>query len=296
MAEKADQAITALPKKTSSGIAATDYLLGIDSAEGYQMLIQDLGNYIIQNVTSSLNGSNQTLAAALSALNSNLTTLPLPMISGLNTQEKIDAAYNDAHDNVVDNVHYIRLIVHGMSHNVLGGGRFLLEGYRATRTYGWQKITAYSSSYGGENRKFERANVNGAWTEWKASPKRAEVDALNTYYAAMQATAHPAITDVLTPASDVTITSSYVSVKNGMVILDCNFTQTSTNQTDRFTFKTGYKPATHSSNIAPVFMYSNGAVSNSVLFVNPSTLTIFGANPVSNQAYYFRLIYFIAES
>ncbi len=71
MAEKADQAITALPKKTSSGIAATDYLLGIDSAEGYQMLIQDLGNYIIQNVTSSLNGSNQTLAAALSALNSN---------------------------------------------------------------------------------------------------------------------------------------------------------------------------------------------------------------------------------
>ncbi|XVG96504.1 hypothetical protein ACGCUP_04595 [Eubacteriales bacterium KG125] len=68
----ADQNITALPKKTASGLAATDYLLGIDSAEGYQMLIQDLGDYIIQHATSSLAGSNQTLASAISALNSNL--------------------------------------------------------------------------------------------------------------------------------------------------------------------------------------------------------------------------------
>lgn len=74
----ADQAITALPKKTYSGsskIAATDYLLGIDSAEGYQMLIQDLGEYIINRVTASLAGSNQTLAAAISALNSKMRTI-----------------------------------------------------------------------------------------------------------------------------------------------------------------------------------------------------------------------------
>ncbi len=68
----ADQAITGLPVKTKSGIAATDYMLGIDSAEGYQMLIKDLGDYIIQTVQSNLMGSNQTLAAALSALNSNI--------------------------------------------------------------------------------------------------------------------------------------------------------------------------------------------------------------------------------
>lgn len=71
----ADQNITALPKKTSSQMAATDYLMGIDSAEGYQMLIQDLGDYIIQHATSSLAGANQTLAAAVNALNSNMVTL-----------------------------------------------------------------------------------------------------------------------------------------------------------------------------------------------------------------------------
>lgn len=61
----ADQKITELPIKTSSGIAATDYLLGIDSAEGYQMLIQDLGDYIINHVSATLGGTAQTLAAAI---------------------------------------------------------------------------------------------------------------------------------------------------------------------------------------------------------------------------------------
>ena len=61
----ADQPITSLPVKTSSGMAATDYLLGIDSAEGYRMLIQDLGDYIIQHATSNISGSNQTIANAI---------------------------------------------------------------------------------------------------------------------------------------------------------------------------------------------------------------------------------------
>ena len=68
----ADQRIVDLPTKVASGIAATDKLLGIDSAEGYQMLIQDLGDYIIQHATSSLAGSSQTLANAISSLNSNM--------------------------------------------------------------------------------------------------------------------------------------------------------------------------------------------------------------------------------
>lgn len=84
----ADQAITALPKKTYSGssqIASTDYLLGIDSAEGYQMLIQDLGEYIINRATASLAGSTQTLASAISALNSNISRSQIAQNSNLNS-------------------------------------------------------------------------------------------------------------------------------------------------------------------------------------------------------------------
>lgn len=68
----ADQNITELPVKTSSGITSSDYMLGIDSAEGYQMLIRDLGDYIIRNVqVNTIAGSNQTLKNALDTLNSN---------------------------------------------------------------------------------------------------------------------------------------------------------------------------------------------------------------------------------
>lgn len=84
----ADQAITALPKKTYSGssqIASTDYLLGIDSAEGYQMLIQDLGEYIINRATANLAGSTQTLASAISALNSKINNPSITTIEALNT-------------------------------------------------------------------------------------------------------------------------------------------------------------------------------------------------------------------
>ena len=71
----ADQPITSLPVKTSSGMAATDYLLGIDSAEGYQMLIQDLGDYIIQHATSSLAGQSQTIASVINVINTRLTSI-----------------------------------------------------------------------------------------------------------------------------------------------------------------------------------------------------------------------------
>lgn len=63
----ADQKITELPIKKSSAMAATDYLLGIDSNEGYQMLIQDLGDYILRN--TSLSDLATTSKNAFGAIN-----------------------------------------------------------------------------------------------------------------------------------------------------------------------------------------------------------------------------------
>ena len=87
----ADQKITGLPIKTSSGIAASDYLLGIDSEEGYQTLIQDLGDYIINNVQTTLGGTAQTLAAAIS------------IVTGFNTIKTLTATDDLA---TLDDGHY----------------------------------------------------------------------------------------------------------------------------------------------------------------------------------------------
>lgn len=68
----ADQPITGLPTKTASGVATTDKMLGIDSAEGYQILVQDVAKYIIENYGgSTLAGAARTPKAAIDLLNSN---------------------------------------------------------------------------------------------------------------------------------------------------------------------------------------------------------------------------------
>lgn len=72
----ADQNITELPIKTNSGVASTDYMLGIDSAEGYQILVRDVAKYIVENYNgSTIAGSAQTVQSAVNALNSNLQTV-----------------------------------------------------------------------------------------------------------------------------------------------------------------------------------------------------------------------------
>lgn len=65
----ADQKVTELPIKGTSGINLADYLFGIDSAEGYQMLISDLAKKIVEEYSgSSVAGSAQTLKVALDGI------------------------------------------------------------------------------------------------------------------------------------------------------------------------------------------------------------------------------------
>ena len=171
----ADQAITALPKKTYSGsskIAATDYLLGIDSAEGYQMLIQDLGEYIINRVTASLAGSNQTLAAAISALNSNMTAVPVAkyyrvtMNQDFNTLPvgfALAAAGAELHSPESSGMFY----VHSYAYTINSDGTIAI-GYQVANTY---NVESYNQYY--------RKCQNGTWSAWEQVPTRTEMDALD---------------------------------------------------------------------------------------------------------------------
>lgn len=72
----ADQKITELPIKGTSAINFADYLLGIDAADGYQMLISDLAKKIIESYAgSNLGGSAQALKTALDAVSGSLATI-----------------------------------------------------------------------------------------------------------------------------------------------------------------------------------------------------------------------------
>ena len=61
--------ITALPKRTSSQLTQSDFVMGVASnAEGYGLSIKELGDYIIQYVSSEIKGKAQTLKAAIESL------------------------------------------------------------------------------------------------------------------------------------------------------------------------------------------------------------------------------------
>lgn len=51
----ADQKITELPIKGTNAIYLSDYLLGIDAAEGYQATISDMGDKILNKRLNSIN-------------------------------------------------------------------------------------------------------------------------------------------------------------------------------------------------------------------------------------------------
>lgn len=164
----ADQAITALPKKTYSGssqIASTDYLLGIDSAEGYQMLIQDLGEYIINRATASLAGSTQTIKSAIDALNSKTKAYDYTAQSG-SFLDWVSSTFTT-------NGEYYVVIA---TLNSVGLPRSSTGIATVTKRNSDFYVRA---TYGGKD-EYITTYVSNAWTEWTKYPTRAEVDALNS--------------------------------------------------------------------------------------------------------------------
>lgn len=76
------QAIEDLTSKESSAISNNDTLLVINSSEGgYQATTQNLGDHMIQNARSNLNGKTQTVASAIGEVNGKL-----PSNNGTNNQ------------------------------------------------------------------------------------------------------------------------------------------------------------------------------------------------------------------
>ena len=80
-----------------------------------------------------------------------------------------EAAINNVYDNwssaMNDSTWYRGVISHNVSHSVLGGGTWYLEGYKTDAYYEWQCIRSYS---GTGIRMFVRSKYNGTWNSWVA--------------------------------------------------------------------------------------------------------------------------------
>jgi len=186
----ADQAITALPKKTYSGsskIAATDYLLGIDSAEGYQMLIQDLGEYIINKATASLAGSTQTLASAISALNSKTKAYDYVQSTG-NFLDWVLSTFT---------VNGEYFVIHATG-NTEGWAASSLGSCMVQKRNNDYFLTAYINDTATPNLQAIYVNryVNSRWIGWTKLPTRAEIDGLNSKTSQLLTKVNENISDV----------------------------------------------------------------------------------------------------
>ena len=168
----ADQNITELPVKTSSGMTSSDYMLGIDSAEGYQMLIKDLGDYIIRNVqVNTIAGANQTLKSALDTLNSKSLTAwnSDHVVTDFNLVKTPGSYYCNMSD-----------VSNGPSGNWQSShGAELLVYYRGISARVIQVLYIYNGD--GEPYEFVRMQTGeSSWGSWFKESVRTEVDTLNS--------------------------------------------------------------------------------------------------------------------
>lgn len=159
----ADQKITELPIKTSTGINLTDYLLGIDSAEGYQMLVSDIAKKIVEDYAgSTLLGRTQSVASALT------------QCMGLYGNTRITAG-NDLNSVTDFGTYYIQSAADaGAISNTPEGAvmRIYVTAARRDANYVQQVAYPYDKDY-----YYIRngSKTGSSWTEWIKSPSRDEV-------------------------------------------------------------------------------------------------------------------------
>ena len=123
------QKISQMTEQTTASMTeagTSDFLGGYTTTGGSanrKFSLSGLANYFLNKFKMTLGGSSQTVKSAIDTLNSKMTSLPMTAIGNLTTEELIDAAYENLHNNATNYSYYRALISNGMSHSVLGGGR-----------------------------------------------------------------------------------------------------------------------------------------------------------------------------
>lgn len=80
------------------------------------------------------------------------------------TKESIIRDFYDNYSSDMKNyTHYYACVDHYVGYDILGGGSFLLEGFKRSNDYEYQEAKTYSSN---GMQLFTRSKSNGTWTSW----------------------------------------------------------------------------------------------------------------------------------
>lgn len=97
------------------------------------------------------------------------------------TEEETDTIYANLHVNAADGTHYRKRVRNSFDHSLFGGTQYLVEGYRVTAEYGWQKTTSYTAV--GYPVTYEREIAKGVWGAWKKANDGGNADTVDGYHA-----------------------------------------------------------------------------------------------------------------
>lgn len=153
----ADVNVTDLTQETYSTLDGTEQVIMFDSAEGKRATVAAVGEYVLKKLTTSLNGSTQTVANALSSLNSDLQTITDigTDATDLNTEYEVAKFSVCKAGRTTANTPY--------SEGLTGNGTdAIIMSMCPTANYGLQ--VAWIS---GSNMICFRRRAAGTWNEWK---------------------------------------------------------------------------------------------------------------------------------
>mgnify|MGYP001430071500 CR=1 FL=1 len=98
----------------------------------------------------------------ITSLNNNLANYTLPTIT-VTSQADLDAALDNLHNSAQDGSYYRRTLINGNTTSIGGIGVYLIEGFRQSSPYGWQRAIIQNQESGYIVKVRGKSTTWGSW-------------------------------------------------------------------------------------------------------------------------------------
>mgnify|MGYP000259149990 CR=1 FL=1 len=125
-----------------------------------------IGDLALLNTTNKddLVKAVNELLAAINALNNNLANYTLPTIT-VTSQADLDAVLDNLHNSAQNGTYYRRTLMNESTTSIGGIGVYLIEGFRQSSPYGWQRATIQDQA-SGYIVKVRGKSTTSSWGSW----------------------------------------------------------------------------------------------------------------------------------